>query len=156
MAQHAQTITDSQPGQNSVKTEVRSGEVLYVSGNLIDGREQSVFHLKKGMDPSATVITDSPVIMMPSTRSTVAANAPPETPAMAGVLLIVQAPVKAKASPAEAAAAEPATGKLPKAAMSMSLVGLAGFLALAAFATFRIARKRQPRPPIDSQNWIRL
>lgn len=84
MAQDTQATTDSQPRQNSVKTEVRSGEVLYVSGN------------------------------------------------------------------------ELAPGKLAKAAMSMPLVGLAGFLALAAFAAFRVVRKRQPRPPIDSQNWIRL
>jgi hypothetical protein len=253
MAQDTQTTTDSPPGQNSVKTEVRSAEVLYVSGNdvvvkldagevkhfnvvegfqfnidgqkmtahdlkpgmhlnrtittsttpktvqsvrtingkvwfvnppetviltlpdgtnkqykvpdgqkfLIDGQEQSVFHLKKGMSLSATVITDSPIIVMPTTRSTVAGNAPPpvappETPAMAGALLIEEAPLKAKAPPAEAAAAEPVPGKLPKAAMSMPLVGLAGFLSLAAFAAFRIVRKRQPRPPIDSQNWIRL
>lgn len=104
MAQDAQTTTDSQPGQNSVKTEVRNGEVRYVSGNDV----------------------------------------------------VEKAPVKAKAPPAEVAAAEFAPGKLAKAAMSMPLFGLAGFLALAALSAFRIVRKRQPRPPIDSQNWIRL
>jgi hypothetical protein len=99
MAQDTQTTTDSQPGQNGVKTEVRSGEVLYVSGNDV---------------------------------------------------------AKAKAPPAEVATAELTPRKLAKAAMSMPLVGLAGFLALAAFAAFRIVRKRQPRLPIDSQDWIRL
>jgi len=104
MAQDTQTTTDSRPGQNSVKTEVRSGEVLYVSENDV----------------------------------------------------VEEAPVKAKAPPSEVAAAELAPGKFARDAMSIPLVGLAGFLALAAFAAFRIVRKRQPRSPIDSQNWIRL
>jgi LPXTG-motif cell wall-anchored protein len=234
VAQDTQTTSTRQSGQQSVKTEVRSGEIVYVSGNdvvlkmdtgevkhfnipndfhfnidgqdmtvhdlkpgmhvsrtitttttpktvetvrtvngtvwyvnppstviltlpdgtnkqykvpegqkfLIDGKEQSVFHLRKGMKVSGTAITDRPETVVNISRSGVSGTAPPpptpspapETPAMTGVLLIEQPPA-AQTAPAET----PAT--LPKTATNMPLIGLAGLIALALFAALRVFRK---------------
>jgi hypothetical protein len=234
LAQDTQTATTRQSGQQTVKTEVRSGEVVYVSGNdvvlkmdtgevkhftvpndfhfnidgqdttvrdlkpgmhvsrtvtttttpktvetvrtvsgtvwyvnppssliltlpdgtnkqykvpdgqkfLIDGQEQSVFHLRKGMKVSGTAITDTPETVVSTSRSAVSGTAPPaptpapapETPAMTGALLIEQ-PAAAEPAPAE----PPAT--LPKTATNLPLIGLGGLLALTLFAALRFFRR---------------
>jgi LPXTG-motif cell wall-anchored protein len=234
VAQDTQTTSTRQSGQQTVKTEVRSGEIVYVSGNdvvlkmdtgevkhftvpdsshfnidgqdltvhdlkpgmhvsrtvtttttpktvetvrtvngtvwyvnppstviltlpdgtnkqykvpdgqkfLIDGQEQSVFHLKKGMKVSGTAITDRPETVVNTSRSGVSGTAPPapapapapETPAMTGALLIEQ-PLAAQPAPAQTAAT------LPKTATNMPLMGLVGLIALTLFAALRIFRK---------------
>jgi LPXTG-motif cell wall-anchored protein len=234
VAQDTQTTTTRQSGQQTVKTEVRSGEIVYVSGNdvvvkldtgevkhflipddfhfnidgqdmmvhdlkpgmhvsrtitttttpktvetvrtvsgtvwwvnpptsliltlpdgtnkqykvpegqkfLIDGQEQSVFHLKKGMKISGTAITDRPETVASTSKSAVSGTAPPaptpapapETPAMTGALLIEQSPA-AQPTPAETPA------RLPKTSTDMPLIGLVGLLALALFAALRVFRK---------------
>jgi LPXTG-motif cell wall-anchored protein len=109
---------------------------------LIDGQEQSVFHLKKGMKVSGTAITDRPETVVSTSRSGVTGSAPPapspapapETPAMSGALLIEQPPA-AQPAPTETAAT------LPKTATNMPLIGLAGLIALSLFAALRIFRK---------------
>jgi LPXTG-motif cell wall-anchored protein len=231
-AQDTQTTTTRSSGQQSVKTEVRSGEVVYVSGNdvvvkldtgevkhfnipndfrfnidgqdmtvhdlkpgmhvsrtitttttpktvetvrtvsgtvwyvnppssliltlpdgtnkqykvpdgqrfLIDGQEQSVFHLKKGMKISGTAIKDTPETVVSTARSAVSGTAPPapapvpapETPVMTGALLIEQ-------SPAAQTVQMPAT--LPKTGTNMPLIGLGGLLALTLFSALRVFRK---------------
>jgi LPXTG-motif cell wall-anchored protein len=234
VAQDTKTTTTRQSGQQAVKTEVRSGEIVYVSGNdvvvkldtgevkhfvirddfhfnidgqdltvhdlkpgmhvsrtitttttpktvetvrtvngtvwyvnppssliltlpdgtnkqykvpsgqkfLIDGQQQSVFHLKKGMKISGTAITDTPETVVSTSRSAVSGTAPPaptpvpapETPAMTGALLIEQ-PTAAQPAPVET----PAT--LPKTGTNMPLIGLGGLMALALFVALRIFRR---------------
>jgi LPXTG-motif cell wall-anchored protein len=113
---------------------------------MIDGKEQSVFHLKKGMNVSATVIKETPEVIVNTSNSGVSGTAPPppapkpETPQMVGVLLI-EAPVSATT----AANTEPppsAPASLPKTGTNMPLIGLIGVLALALSAALRTIRRR--------------
>jgi len=118
---------------------------------MIDGQEQSVFQLKKGMNISATVVTESPETVLSTANSGVSGTAPapppartppPETPAMVGVLLIERPPATSEA-PATVAAARPTTrpAALPKSATRMPQVGLAGLVALMLFLIVRTARR---------------
>jgi hypothetical protein len=112
---------------------------------MIDGQEQTVFQLRKGMNVSATVVTESPETVVSTSQSGVTGTAPPpppgpppQTPAMVGVLLIESAPAATEA-PKTAAAATPAT--LPKTATRMPLIGLVGLVALMLFLIVRTARR---------------
>jgi hypothetical protein len=102
---------------------------------MIDGEEKTIFDVKKGMNISATVVTQVPETVVAQQRKvTGAAPPPPETPAMVGVLLIEEAPAPPKqmasAAPAPAPAAEPTPKKLPKTGSLVSLVGLLGLLSV--------------------------
>jgi hypothetical protein len=101
----------------------------------IDGQKQSIFHVRKGMVISATLIKDVPENDVASTRSVSGEMPPPppETPAPMGVLLI------------EAPAPQPATNEvaentLPKTGSLVPLVGLLGLLSLAASLGLRCLR----------------
>lgn len=105
----------------------------------VDGEMKSVFHLKKGMLISATVITESPEVVQGSTRtlSGVAPPPPPApvTPAPVGVLLIeVPAPAPAPAP------TQVAQNTLPKTGSVFPLIGLLGMLCLSASLGLRILR----------------
>lgn len=118
----------------------------------VGGQEMSVFHLKKGMNLTATIVTTTPETVMSST-STVTGTAPvvakaapkPATPPLVGVLLIEEIPVPAAPTtmaqnvPAPAAS-EPKPTRLPKTASSAPLIGLMGLVALSAGLTLRIRR----------------
>ena len=93
---------------------------------MIDGRETSVWDLKKGMNVTATVLTQVPQTAVAEQREvTGKMPAPPPTPPMEGALLI------------EAAAPEPAVTeaalpkKLPQTGSIVPLLGLIGILSLA-------------------------
>jgi LPXTG-motif cell wall-anchored protein len=106
----------------------------------VNGKKQSIFHVKKGMVISATIITDTPQTVVNSTR-TVADVAPPPAPApptppIVGVLLIERAPAPAPAPQPE----EVAQASLPKTGSSLPLIGLLGLLSLAFAAGMRKLR----------------
>jgi LPXTG-motif cell wall-anchored protein len=117
----------------------------------VDGQELSVFHLQKGMNLTATVITTIPTAMVSTERNVsgagpVVAQAPtPATPPRVGALLIEEASAPAPATvasnePPQAAAPEPKPTRLPKTGSSVPLFGLMGLAALLTGFTLRIRR----------------
>jgi LPXTG-motif cell wall-anchored protein len=102
----------------------------------INGQQQSVFHLKKGMNVSATVVTEEPVTTVSQTKS-VAGVAPPPPPPPAQpmpdtvAVLLIESPNPAP-QPTQTAAAEPAQKKLPKTGSELPLIGLLGLGSLGA------------------------
>jgi hypothetical protein len=98
----------------------------------VNGQVTDAFGLKKGMNVTATAVTETPetVVAHEVKHTGTMPPPPPETPQQ-GVTLLV---VVLHPTPAEsAAAAEPASTKLPKTATSLPLIGLLG-AALCAFA----------------------
>ncbi len=102
---------------------------------MVDGTMQSVFHVRKGMNISATVVTDAPLTVQSQTR-TVAGVAPPPPPppalpppppANTEVVMLIEQPTPAPAAPVQTAAAT-----LPKTASYTPLIGVVGLLLLAA------------------------
>ena len=116
---------------------------------MIDGQEKTVFDLKKGMNVSATVVTQVPETVVAQQRKvTGSAPPPPATPQIEGALLIEDAPlpaptkqVAAAAAPAPAPAAEPAPKKLPKTGSMVPLVGLLGLLSFVLSFGVRMFRR---------------
>jgi hypothetical protein len=110
----------------------------------IGGEEKTVFDLRKGMNVTATVITQVPETVVAQQRNvTGTAPPPPPTPPMEGALLIEDAPAPkqvAAAAPA-AAAPEPAPTQLPKTASPLPLIGLLGLLSLAVGLGMRALRR---------------
>jgi hypothetical protein len=100
----------------------------------IDGKQQSIFHVKKGMVISATIIKDSGETLVSSSRS-VTGEAPqpapkPPTPPVVGVLLIEQ-------PPAPAPPQEVAQTTLPKTGSLIPLFGLLGLISIFAAVGLR-------------------
>jgi LPXTG-motif cell wall-anchored protein len=113
---------------------------------MIDGRELTAFDLRKGMNVTATVITQVPETVVAQQRK-VTGSAPPSppTPKMEGAMLIEDAP-KVAAAPAPAAAPqaathEPAPKKLPKTGSVVPLVGLLGLFSLLLSFGVRMLRR---------------
>ena len=98
---------------------VPKGQKFDVNGNQVD-----VFHLKKGMQVSASKVTEAPATVVAEARKVTgtAPPPPPAPPANAPILIAQEAPVAPAAAPA--AAATPA--KLPKTASELPLIGLLG------------------------------
>jgi len=102
----------------------------------IDGTQQSAFHLKKGMNVSATVVTEEPVTTVTQSKA-VAGVAPPPPPPPAQpmpdtvAVLLIESPNPAP-QPTQTAAAEPAPKKLPKTGSELPLIGLLGLGSLGA------------------------
>ncbi|HEX7285522.1 MAG TPA: hypothetical protein VF532_05035 [Candidatus Angelobacter sp.] len=110
----------------------------------INGQEKTVFDLKKGMEVSATVLTQATADVVEQTRKvTGEMPPPPPTPPMVGVILIEQAPAPppaaAPAEPVQTAKAQPAK-KLPQTASPLPLIGLLGTLMLVAGFGLRTVR----------------
>lgn len=106
----------------------------------IDGKQQSVFHLKKGMNVTATVITESPEVVQTSSTSLTGRPAPlpppPPTPEVIRVLLIEE-PMSPDAPPPPSTAGASAPAKLPKTASELPLVGVLGIMMLGAGLALR-------------------
>jgi hypothetical protein len=105
----------------------------------INGKDKTVFDLRKGMEVSATVLTTEPQHVI--TRHTVIAGQAPPRPKVAfeGPMLL-ESPSK-RAVPDVIAAAEPPTPQeLPKTASLVPLAGMLGFLSLAMGTGLRIIR----------------
>lgn len=109
---------------------------------LVSGQEKTVFDLKKGMNISATVIREVPETHISRNTSVTASAPPPPTPPVseAAPLVVEEKTVAPAAAPVEEAAATPPP-KLPKTASEVPLIGLAGFLSLAAGLAARAARR---------------
>ena len=92
---------------------------------MVDGKETDAWGLKKGMNVSATRVTEVPetVVTQQIKRTGTAPPPPPAPPAGVPILVVVAVPV---AAPAEAA--EPAPTALPKTAGYVPLIGLLGAL----------------------------
>jgi hypothetical protein len=105
----------------------------------VDGIQQSVFNLRKGMRVTTTIITEQPLqVVEQQTRTTVRHPAQPTKPAVAEQRL-AQPPTEAQ--PAEEAAARPPARELPKTASPLPWIGLLGFFSLAASLGLRMLRK---------------
>jgi len=94
----------------------------------IDGKQTDAFGLKKGMNVSATAITEVPeVVVAHEVKHTGSMPPPPPEPIRADVpMLIASAPPAA--APVERAEAEPAPTQLPKTGSYLPLLGLLGAL----------------------------
>ena len=110
---------------------------------MIDGQEKTVFDLRKGMNVSATVVTQVPETVVAQQRKvTGSAPPPPATPQIEGALLIEEAPLPAPKQVASAAPApEPAPKKLPKTGSELPLIGLLGLLCSSLSIGMRMLRR---------------
>jgi len=113
---------------------IPKGQKFTVNGQVTDA-----FGLKKGMNVTATAVTETPeTVVAHEVKHTGTMPPPPPEIPQQGVTLLV---VVVHPTPVEsAAAAEPAPTKLPKTATSLPLIGLLG-AALCTFA-FGLRAKR--------------
>lgn len=120
------TVILTLPDNTNKEYKVPKGQMF-----MIDGKEQSVFHLKKGMNVSATVVTEEPTTVVTQQQS-VAGVAPPPPPPPAQpmpdtvAVLLIESPTPAP-QPTEAA-----PKALPKTGSEWPLVGLLGLFSLGA------------------------
>ena len=117
---------------------------------MIDGQTLTAFELKKGMNVTATVITQVPETHVTQQRKVTGTGGAPATPPLQGALLIedpsatkkmAAATAPAAAPAAQAATSEPAPKKLPKTGSPVPLVGLMGLLSLGLSFGFRMLRR---------------
>ena len=108
----------------------------------VDGQMLDAFALKKGMNISATKVTEVPETVVAQQRHVTGKMPPPPPPPPADVpILVVVAQPAQPAQPAtESAAAEPKPAKLPKTGSQLPLVGLLGLLFLAASLGSKLIR----------------
>jgi LPXTG-motif cell wall-anchored protein len=107
---------------------------------MVNGEKKTVWDIRKGMNISATVLTEVPQTAVAHEKQVSGSMpAPPPIPPMEGVLLIESA---APATPAMVAEAAPA--KLPQTGSSLPLIGLLGILSLAGSLSLGLFRKLVP------------
>ncbi|MFZ0480022.1 MAG: LPXTG cell wall anchor domain-containing protein, partial [Terriglobales bacterium] len=92
----------------------------------IDGKEKTVFDLKKGMKIKATIVTDDEHTVIEQSKFAFG-QAPSQTPREVGVLLFLT-PTQPQVT---LASAEQPAEMLPETGSSLPLVGLMGTLAIA-------------------------
>lgn len=100
----------------------------------IAGQQQTVFQLRKGMNVSATVVTEDPVISSSTSKSVTGVAPKPQAKAQVPDtvdVLLVESSTPAP-QPTQTAAAEPAPKALPKTGSEWPLVGLLGLGSLGA------------------------
>lgn len=110
----------------------------------VDGQQTDAFGLRKGMMISATKVVEVPETVVQQQRQLTGKMPPPPPapPADTPILIVVAAPVAAPtATPAEAAAAEPAPTKLPKTASMAPLIGLLGLVSLTLSIVIGVIRR---------------
>lgn len=111
----------------------------------INGQQKTAFDLRKGMNVSATVVTDSPETALSVSRKVTGQAPPPPPPATSaptqvGALLFI-VPGPAAAPPVTASNAEPSPARLPKTGTMLPLIGWLGMLSLAASMVMRLLRQ---------------
>jgi LPXTG-motif cell wall-anchored protein len=114
----------------------------------VDGQTLDAFGLRKGMQISATKITEVPETVVAQERKLTGKMPPPPPPPPAPnqpILIVVTPHVTPPATPVEVAAApapaaEPAPTKLPKTGSNLPLVGLLGLVSLALAGGMRFVR----------------
>ncbi len=93
----------------------------------IEGKDKTVFDLRKGMNVTATVLTRVPRTAVAQEKAvTGKMPTPPATPEMQGAMLIEEA----APAPAPAKVAVASATKLPKTASNLPLIGLIGMAML--------------------------
>jgi hypothetical protein len=117
----------------------------------IGGERRTVFDLRRGMNVSATVVTETPETVVASKRVVTGQAPAPVTPpvtASAPVVFLVetaQAPpppaAPAQPAPEAAPAPEPTPKSLPSTGSYVPLIGLSGAFMLAAGAGLRLLRR---------------
>jgi LPXTG-motif cell wall-anchored protein len=110
----------------------------------INGKDKTVFDLKKGMKLEATIITDSSESVVASNKLTTGETPSITLPAMADVLLVLppsDSPSVALDS-TSVVSAEPPAGMLPETGSYLPLAGALGILGIAASAGLGFARRR--------------
>lgn len=109
---------------------------------MIGGEKKTVFDLRKGMEVTATVLTETPLTEIAEAKGgvsgTAPAVAPPPAPAPPppDAVVLVEEVAYVEEAPA------PSPAKLPKTGSEMPLVGLIGMLMLAGSASLNLLRKR--------------
>ncbi|HEV2396283.1 MAG TPA: hypothetical protein VGS27_05045 [Candidatus Sulfotelmatobacter sp.] len=105
----------------------------------IDGKDMTLFDLRKGMTISATVLTTEPVNSV-TRHHVVTGQAPPKPDvAFEGPVLLEES---REAPTMTAAVQEPPAQELPQTASLVPSIGLLGFLLLGLYAGMRILRRR--------------
>ena len=93
----------------------------------VNGQKKTIFDLKKGMQFSATIITDEPETVLEHSKHVVAEAPPsPELPRRVGALLFL---TPGPTEPTTMASAEQLPEELPKTGSLLPLIGLLGTLA---------------------------
>lgn len=115
------------------KFNIPTGQKFNINGQMVDA-----WGLKKGMNVTATKVVEEPVTEVEKERQLTGTMPPPPPapPTDAPILVAVITP----AAPA-AAAPEAAPAKLPKTGSELPLIGLLGFLSLAAGLGLKALRK---------------
>jgi len=111
----------------------------------VDGQMRDVFHLRRGMNISATVVTETPMTVSSQSHE-VTASAPPLPPPQPNVqtVLLIAVPTPAtqtaaseSASSSNSAPVQTARASLPKTASELPLIGLIGLVLLMAGLTWK-------------------
>ena len=104
----------------------------------INGQETDVWKLKKGMQVTATKVTEVPETVIDRERKLTGSMPPPPPPVPADTPILIAVVVPAP-SPAPAAPAAPA--ELPKTGSMVPLIGLLGLLITGSSVGFRLIRR---------------
>jgi len=115
---------------------IPKGQKFNVEGQMVDA-----FGLKKGMNISATKITEAPVTVVDQQKKVTGTMPPPPAAPPANVPILIVATKPVAPALAEQAAAEAAPTKLPKTATNVPLVGLLGLVCLSLAVVVRFARR---------------
>jgi hypothetical protein len=112
----------------------------------VNGKQEDVFALRKGMKISATVVTETPQVEQQVARAVtgtapppVAATPPPETPPEVGALLIEES--AAPAAEKQPAKSEVAKAELPQTASNLPLISMLAVLCFSALLLRFLLRK---------------
>jgi len=109
----------------------------------IDGQITDAWGLRKGMNISATKVTEVPETVVEQEKAVTGTMPPPDPPADLPILVVVLLPVDAPApDPVPVQTAAVALDALPKTASQLPLIGMLGFLALVSGLGLRAARVR--------------
>jgi hypothetical protein len=109
----------------------------------IDGQITDAWGLRKGMNISATKVTEVPETVVEQEKAVTGTMPPPDPPADLPILVVVVLPVDAPApDPVPVQTAAVALDALPKTASQLPLIGMLGFLALVSGLGLRAARVR--------------
>jgi hypothetical protein len=109
---------------------------------IVNGKEKSVFELRKGMSFEATIVTDSSETTMSRAKSVTGVAPAPRIVPVLGVMLFHQPAPDVISAPVTEASAEPPAESLPKTATSLPLMGLLGGLALAGSFGLKAVRQK--------------
>ena len=109
---------------------------------MIEGKETDVWGLKKGMNVSATRITETPLTSVSQHTQVTGTMSPPVLIAKGGAkggdIYAMESTTTAEGT---SGTASPASGQLPKTASSWPLVGILGFLLTCAALGSRVLRR---------------